>query len=661
MKYTIAIFLILLTAILSCNTSKEKGKLFTESILPTSKYTINVERDTTLQTDNDALLKIPAGALKPENGKTVTLEIKEAYSLSQMIKAGLFTQSDGQPLSSGGMIYISAAEGQNVTFSRPIKVAVPADYLQDGMQLYSGESNNGKINWTNAKALPENKQLESIENGKILFQKNCTSCHSIEKDLTGPALAHFPKRFGWKTFGGEGLSPDWYHGFFTWPQLDPIKPIKELVKADTPKIIKDSTPRSFQLFNNSEYEDLKIYVCNRINQFGSRGTPIDLKTDERQDIFNYIQNESDRRSLADAYSSLKDCTDSCSLYKEKVRNLKEQKNLSDLKRQELIKENGPLVKTNPDSTWNRNIDTDDEIVAQPINFEEKVSPNYYDAVYYQFSIESFGWHNIDMMLNDVKGVEESELFVRVVGDYKDKVETFFIIPSVKTYAEGGPADRNPQEFAFFYKNGKIPLPQNTDAYILSVTETENSIAYGLKKFTTRKYQEIEISLHASTKEEFIEEMKKFDMERLHIKVDDSKNSNEIRKTDTTLKEIDMQLIEAEKLKPKKCDCDCELFQYAATADATKVLSPIINQSKKDLSIIAYPNPSTNVFTLRLESSNQVEEIIMNVVDINGRMMETRKSLIPNQSIKFGENYKPGIYITEVVQGKERKTIKLIKQ
>jgi hypothetical protein len=182
MKYMLVAITICFVTVLSCNVSKEKTKLFTESFLPAQQYIINVEKDTILQTENGALLKIPAGALKPENGNTVTLEIKEAYSLSQMIKAGLFTQSNGQPLSSGGMIYINAVDGQKVTFTQPIKVAIPADYLQGRMQLYRGETNSGKINWTNAKALPENKQLESVENGKILFQQHCTSCHSIEKD-----------------------------------------------------------------------------------------------------------------------------------------------------------------------------------------------------------------------------------------------------------------------------------------------------------------------------------------------------------------------------------------------------------------------------------------------------------------------------------------------
>src|SRR5688572_28789872 len=33
--------------------------------------------------------------------------------------------------------------------------------------------------------------------GKQLFQQNCASCHSITKDLTGPALANVEERGPW--------------------------------------------------------------------------------------------------------------------------------------------------------------------------------------------------------------------------------------------------------------------------------------------------------------------------------------------------------------------------------------------------------------------------------------------------------------------------------
>ena len=196
--------------------------------------------------------------------------------------------------------------------------------------------------------------------------------------------------------------------------------------------------------------------------------------------------------------------------------------------------------------------------SQPsrVDYDQKVSPENYDAEYYQFTITSFGWQNIDAMLNSVQSVEESELFVRITGQYQDRIKVYLIIPSVKTFAEGGPADRDPKEFAFFYKTGKIPLPQNVKAYILAVTDTENGPAFGITEFTTSLKQELEVSLHQGTKEEFTAAINGLDLGRLHITVDKSKNSEEIIRTNKDLKSIESELKKAEELKPKNCDCDC---------------------------------------------------------------------------------------------------------
>lgn len=40
------------------------------------------------------------------------------------------------------------------------------------------------------------KAIKNIE-GKNLFQSNCQSCHAIQKDLTGPALANIENRAPW--------------------------------------------------------------------------------------------------------------------------------------------------------------------------------------------------------------------------------------------------------------------------------------------------------------------------------------------------------------------------------------------------------------------------------------------------------------------------------
>jgi len=276
-----------------------------------------------------------------------------------------------------------------------------------------------------------------------------------------------------------------------------------------------------------------------------------------------------------------------------------------------------------------------------------------------------------MMMKNVEGVEESELFARVVGEYREKTKIYLIIPSVKTYGEGGPTGRNADEYAFFYKTGKLSLPQNVSAYILAVTETEDSIAFGLKEFTTSRQQQIDISLHLSSKAEFTAAMQQFDPERLHIKVNDSKNANEIRKTDTDLKNIDQQLKDAEKLKPKRCDCDCRYEYPIAEADILNKVPATTNntvpglkkenQSAEALSIKVFPNPSTTSFTIEISSNKQKDGIKLKAMDISGKLVESRENVTPGQPIRIGENYRAGIYLVEIIQGGVQRTIRLIKQ
>ena len=545
MKYAISLLILAFIIAIGCNTNK-KSRPFSKDNLPVEKFTVNTGQDTVIQTQYGALLKIPAGTLENKNGGNVTLEIKEAYSIEQIIEAGLFTQSNGQPLSSGGMIYINASAGQEVIFKQKINIAIPADYLQKGMELYKGEEkSDGTVNWVKPDTLPENKQLTSVERGKIYFESHCRSCHQIGKDATGPNLAHLKKRF---KFGDEGQGLYYLHQIEVYRLRDQY--YSNHFKSDSSKKL--------------DYNDkIDIYKCNVRKMFGSVGPAFpDLERgDSLRDIVNYIQTESDRLNLPlPSHAFLLDCVDSCKEYNKQTAELRRLKSLSEQERQKFIKDNGEMTVLKPDSLNPR---------LNEQGFIEKVSPENFDATYYQFTVSSFGWFNIDLLLNDLDGVKQSELLVRITGQYKDRVNLFLIIPSVKVYGEGGPANGNSGKYAFFTKDGKIPLPQNEKAYILAITEQSDKIAYILKEFTTNLQQEFDVELKASSKEQFKSAMKSFDIARLHIKVDKSKNSDSIRAKDKEIKDIDARLKQSERLKPKRCDCNCITGTYPAIADTSK--------------------------------------------------------------------------------------------
>jgi hypothetical protein len=73
-----------------------------------------------------------------------------------------------------------------------------------------------------------------------------------------------------------------------------------------------------------------------------------------------------------------------------------------------------------------------------------------------------------------------------------------------------------------------------------------------------------------------------------------------------------------------------------------------------------PNPSRSAFTVSLEGEPG-KPLQLRVTDVLGRLVESRSNLQPNTQLQIGQNWKPGIYILQVQQGDERKTIKLVKE
>jgi len=77
-----------------------------------------------------------------------------------------------------------------------------------------------------------------------------------------------------------------------------------------------------------------------------------------------------------------------------------------------------------------------------------------------------------------------------------------------------------------------------------------------------------------------------------------------------------------------------------------------------LAILAMPNPSATGFMLNI-TGDATTQVKLRVMDIAGRIIET-KNVTSNQKIRIGDYYRAGIYLAEIVQGNERKIIKLVK-
>jgi hypothetical protein len=78
-------------------------------------------------------------------------------------------------------------------------------------------------------------------------------------------------------------------------------------------------------------------------------------------------------------------------------------------------------------------------------------------------------------------------------------------------------------------------------------------------------------------------------------------------------------------------------------------------------ITASPNPTPNSFTLKVASNDSKGRINLKVMDIAGRVVETRDGLTPNQTVQIGNRYKSGVYFVQVMQGTRSTVLKLVKQ
>lgn len=94
--------------------------------------------------------RFPSNSLVREDGSPaigpVTIELTEAYTLSDMLLAGLSTTSGGQRLETGGMVKLTAtdARGQFLRLREGYEVtaSIPTDYYNPDMKIFTGANLN---------------------------------------------------------------------------------------------------------------------------------------------------------------------------------------------------------------------------------------------------------------------------------------------------------------------------------------------------------------------------------------------------------------------------------------------------------------------------------------------------------------------------------------
>jgi hypothetical protein len=110
----------------------------------------------------------------------------------------------------------------------------------------------------------------------------------------------------------------------------------------------------------------------------------------------------------------------------------------------------------------------------------------------------------------------------------------------------------------------------------------------------------------------------------------------------------------------KCTSNCVAPAYLTSLGTVNNNAAAEVSVDEGFQVKAFPNPTENKFTVSIKS-NSNEKVSLVVYDALGRQVKKIEKGDAISPLQFGEDLKVGVYIIEVRQGENRKTIKLLKQ
>jgi hypothetical protein len=190
--------------------------------------------------------------------------------------------------------------------------------------------------------------------------------------------------------------------------------------------------------------------------------------------------------------------------------------------------------------------------ADTIGSSGKVGTEEYKAIYYEFDIDSFGWYNVDRLLEFNRG-QEAELLVKIDASRSKELDVFIAVPQYKVFDRGGVLKDKDGAYGFYTTDGKIPLPIGTKVYVFVISEAEGKILFDYKVFLSKASQQIQLTPAFISKERLNSLVASFSLTDISFEAKDSKNANAIRETDKAIKATEDAI---ESLRPRNCRCDC---------------------------------------------------------------------------------------------------------
>lgn len=457
---------------------------------------LNSDSGYSLKTSKGTLIEIAANTFDVPSKTQVKVEVKEAYSMQDILLAGLSTESNGKPLRSAGMLYFNAtASGKTVGFLKPIQATIPAKFYDSSMQVFKSEiKNDSSVNWITPQPVDTSPFLRNLAMGKSLFRSNCASCHKPLFDYTGPALAGARKR---------SPNAEWTYQF--------INNVNAMTEQDP-------------------------YAKRLKAKYSSKMTQFNLPKRDIKAILDYCDNEAYLNPATDpAILNQSPDPHPCgydTLYYTKP---KENIEISPLKES--------TVETSS-TAGNASIPVDNK-ASQTIynNEEDEFSKKGYkytspEEGMYKFNIEESGWYNIDVFFNEPTAIK-TQLFAEIQTKDKYDMNVYLCIPKRKILIGADRHNNNVYLFNYSDADGFLPMILNDDAFIFATASIRDKIYYGITKFTIRPIQTIKIDVKESSKEQVLNAIKsnqldsiKLDIEKKEMEIIEKPCNGESNKADS---------------------------------------------------------------------------------------------------------------------------------
>ena len=473
LNYLVSILILFSILILSGCSKKNPNfyeKIATADQLESQEYLVYPDKENSIITKNGIKIIIPAHTF--ESNSPVHLIFKEALNMYEITKAGLLTTTtDGKILSSEGMFFIDTRE--KLKMNKSINISVPTKTLKKDIKLFKGEKENETIHWEDPQDVSIKPLVSQEINGQKLFNKSCTSCHSIDKKMTGPALA----------FATSRQSIDWL-----------IRYTRNWEEVIDPYACK-----------------MNLFDPSAMNKYPT------LSDEEIIAIFKFIDSSTQELGLTEnnAFVNLINCDE----YFQKRDSLL-------LLADNLQKDNGKMIESNA-------VDVDTGILPKINNIAKSIQVPVNYADYYEVNINSPGWFNLDVLIDNLNSIDVT-LKVKLKNKISDRVQVFLVIPSYKIFSEGGILT-NTDEYSFWGDNASARLPENIPAYIFALGETKGTFFFDFSSFKTTKNSSILLDLKLFSIDQIKLEIAKMSLPDISFDIFESKNKSALENIDTYFK------------------------------------------------------------------------------------------------------------------------------